>query len=137
MALKLPVLRGIKFHTGSLKSQVLAKFHRDWSSFMKVMDKFVKYNENSHGNQASIHLSMTWSNNLHKHRKKQSSTHGPMFVVKLPLQTFMHVWIWTFQCRLIDSNLLFLSCKKIAFRYSIKRKKLRLVYVAIINKQQD
>ena len=27
---------------------------------MEVMDKFVKYNENSHGNQALIHLRSNW-----------------------------------------------------------------------------
>ena len=35
----------------------MAKFHRDQSSFMEVLGKFVKYYENSHGNQALIHLS--------------------------------------------------------------------------------
>lgn len=36
----------------------MAKFHRDRYTFKEVIDKFVKYKENSHENQALIHLSI-------------------------------------------------------------------------------
>ena len=40
-----------------VEPQHLAKFHRNRPMFKKVVNKFLKYTENSHGNQALIYLS--------------------------------------------------------------------------------
>ena len=48
--------------------------------------------------------------------RNNQSTHGPLFVVtKATITNIEH-----FQSRLIDSNSLYIPCKKIALRYSIK-----------------